>query len=432
MQTIQFEHAVEQSTGGNQAVPTLRFFANFNATISSKNVSWNDFAAMVANPTVKEKERAAVLTPYDSINKTKEAAEASLFNVLVGDLDNVPYGMHRLVDNIRTHGHLGALIVYTTASHMVNGNSNRYRVLIPLNEPVDAATYKTLVTGLNQILGKGADKSTANVNQVFFAPNKTHKNNPYDFYAQDGEFLCTDFGFCELLRTTGRDVIIKKDLPDVTQMTHRVTESQSHKSHRVTSSITPPEYADLQLPDDCIPKTEGQRNKIIFTYARFLKTKYSDLTLRDLKPLVVSWHNQFLNVIGTKEFSATWIDFATSFNSVKFPYGAGVEYAIEMAKSVDLPQPVMQLCLETGYGENVQNLIKVMFSLAEIQDNDGLFFIGQRDAAKILGVASNKTAGRYLNALCGDGLIRLIEKGTQSSKGTATIYCLMTDRDGNF
>lgn len=433
MQTIQFENAVEQSTGGNQAVPTINYFVNAYAKSRAKTINWHEFVGMVQNPTIwNKKELAAGLAPFSSAQRELPDAEQSLFSVLVGDLDNVPYAIPRLVDKIRLHGHTGTLAIYTTYRHQREGNSNRYRVVIPLAEPVDAQTYKTLVTGLNQILGEGADRCAESINQLFFAPTKAERSSPYEYHIQDGGYLSANIGFCELLRfkaveaekTTG--LIRKEENPKcpIDTQIHRYTDTQD----------IPPQLKPINiesLPANCKPKAVGQRNLSLFYFAKFLMSEYEGIEAGDLLPFVEQWYEYFLPVIGTKDWETTWSDFTDGFKKVKFKYGEGIESLLPTLGDLVLPLPVQAHITRMRYQEGTERLIKLCFALAGNSDSR-MFYLSYRDAAKAMDCDCHKTAGRRLSALAADKLIKVVKAGTAGERGKATTYQLLADEEGNF
>ena len=160
------------------------------------------------------------------------------------------------------------------------------------------------------------------------------------------------------------------------------------------------------------PKTEGQRNKAIFQFCRWLKAipSIKHLAAGKLRPVVEEWHRQALNVIGTKAFTETWSEFLYGWPRVKYAKGAGgLEIAVQNALEAEYSLPD-----EARYEDvpDIQLLIRVCFELQEIQ-GDEPFWISCKDAGGILGV-SHTQANKYLNLLVHDEvpILETIEKNT--------------------
>jgi hypothetical protein len=92
------------------------------------------------------------------------------------------------------------------------------------------------------------------------------------------------------------------------------------------------------FPANTVPTGIGQRNRAIFELARWLKGKEPNATRERQQAVVNVWHTLHLQVIGTKEFSATWADFRNSWESVEQPYGATLEKCLSnLPPAPDIP-----------------------------------------------------------------------------------------------
>ena len=77
------------------------------------------------------------------------------------------------------------------------------------------------------------------------------------------------------------------------------------------------------LPRPC--RCRGKRHRRLFDLARELKAipALASADLARLKPIVRNWHQAALPIIRTKPFDETWLDFAESWDKVRFPKGQG-------------------------------------------------------------------------------------------------------------
>jgi hypothetical protein len=125
-----------------------------------------------------------------------------------------------------------------------------------------------------------------------------------------------------------------------------------------------------------------------------------------LRPIVLGWHNHFINEISTKSFSETWTDFRRGWLKIKVPYGQGIETIIE---SIDLDIPIPQTFIELGYGAKEFKLLLICQQL-QLTHGEEPFFLSARMAEKLINYHFTGTA-KMLDALVSDGFLELITKG---------------------
>ncbi len=151
---------------------------------------------------------------------------------------------------------------------------------------------------------------------------------------------------------------------------------------------------------ETLPKSKGQRNKMVFKLCRYLKAipDTKDLSASALKPIIKAWHEKALSTIGTKPFTETYSDFMYGWARVKHPkdedcLALATQIAIGAADS--LPD-------EDRYADapEVQLLIRVCFELQQIQ-GEKPFWLAARDAGGIIGESTTK-ANKYLQMLVHD------------------------------
>lgn len=160
---------------------------------------------------------------------------------------------------------------------------------------------------------------------------------------------------------------------------------------------------------DTLPKKEGERNKKIFDFCRWLKgiPELAELPAKELKPIVKQWHKEALPVIGTKPFTKTWADFAYGWTRVKYPKGDDtLKKAVTKALNAkdSLPES------KEYDSPEVQLLVRVCYELQQLTAPEP-FWLSCRSAAGILGV-SPTWANKLLQMLVVDEVLKIIEKNT--------------------
>lgn len=167
------------------------------------------------------------------------------------------------------------------------------------------------------------------------------------------------------------------------------------------------------------PKKVGERDRKILELARGLRFNcaLADQDFRDLKPLVARWYEIALPVIGTKEFTATWIAFVHAWPRAKRPLKDKlVELAFSRLREDDLP-PEAAACADN------QRMVKLMALCREMARLLGRrrFFLGSHKASRVLGVPQPRILELF-EALIADRVLRLHKKGTPGVNGKANRY----------
>ena len=169
-----------------------------------------------------------------------------------------------------------------------------------------------------------------------------------------------------------------------------------------------------------LPTEEGQRNRQLFKFARELKAipGFADLPLPKLKPIVRQWYRAAEPIIKTRCFDTSWFDFLRCWENSKIPLGQEpIVVLFEQAKAAQPPSAALQY-------ESAK--VRLLVALcAELQrywiQRDGAgapFYLDARTAGRLLGV-EHTTAWRWLNGLCRDGVLVLVQVG---SNGRASRY----------
>lgn len=134
--------------------------------------------------------------------------------------------------------------------------------------------------------------------------------------------------------------------------------------------------------------------------------------------IVERWHSAALNYIATKEFTETWLDFATAWTRIKYP--AGQEpVAVSFRNALARPLPAA--------AEQYDELqVRLLVALCrELQHGAGHepFFLDCRTAGRLLDVPY-RTAARWLQLLALDDVLDVVRVGT---RGKSSEYRYLGD-----
>ena len=202
---------------------------------------------------------------------------------------------------------------------------------------------------------------------------------------------------------------------DVTQGTHGYTGiSGLHRGSQdialgFAANCKPPNNEETieKLIHDCLPPHPGQRHKCLFKLARGLKgiPELAEQPVTVIEPYIKRWHELALPQLRTQSYEDSWWDFAESWESVKYPLGAGLmSDVISRASTADMPAVA-----ERYENPKVRLLIAVCRGLQQEQGDDP-FFLSVRSVAEI-GEITPIQASRWLRGLVRDGVLERVSKG---------------------
>jgi len=182
--------SVELAEGANQiqrdnystADAVFPLYGNHTDISPARLISLDDLAYSLANggPRIGPKKNAPLITPFKASGKTRDHASKADFFALAIDHDDdnkSAEGIRALYDPFGV-----AFFAFTSASHEQEKGgvvAKRWKVLIPLAEPVCADDYNELAQGA--ALHLQSDKAQARATQGFYAPNKLTEDAPFDF-----------------------------------------------------------------------------------------------------------------------------------------------------------------------------------------------------------------------------------------------------------
>ncbi|MEP5232496.1 MAG: hypothetical protein ABJQ78_13800 [Alloalcanivorax sp.] len=157
----------------------LPYYNSLKDKAPGKYLSLAGVVDMARSPSVGPKSDTAALTPFMAQGKTQSAAVEAEFHALIVDHDDDNKTAAEIRDLYDSYG--VAYLAYTTSSHQQDKGgvtANRWKVILPLANPVGHEQYAPLAMGLS--LHHGADPAQARAQQVFYAPNKLSPGAPYD------------------------------------------------------------------------------------------------------------------------------------------------------------------------------------------------------------------------------------------------------------
>jgi hypothetical protein len=157
------------------------------------------------------------------------------------------------------------------------------------------------------------------------------------------------------------------------------------------------------FPANTVPTGIGKRNRAVFELARWLKGKEPNASRERQQAVVNVWHTLHLQVIGTKEFSATWADFRNSWESVEQPYGATLEKCLS-----NLP-PAPNIPTLRDYGLKAVHLAQICLSL-QAHAGDSPFFLSSRKAGELIDCHFTDAA-TLLRCFVHEGWLKVIKAG---------------------
>jgi hypothetical protein len=234
--------------------------------------------------------------------------------------------------------------------------NQKARVLIPLANEISPSKWHHYQGMLNKLICEHQitpDETNKRYAQFFYLPNRGEFYSHFSrrqgkYFNPSSEWNC------------------QSDTSLSTERTECTNDYRGlQKSTEITEVMGVASDIDYtKLPVDCCPKEEGQRNITLFTFGRYLKLLQPDANFDYLRPLVLGWHNYFIDVIGTKNFSETWTDFRRGWLKIKVPYGQGIE---SIVNSIDFGIPIPQSLINMGYGAKEFKLLLIQIYLGNLK-----------------------------------------------------------------
>lgn len=141
-----------------------------------------ELVCMAESPRIGAKATAPCFSAHDGSAKTKQAALAAQFHVLILDFDDGDYNAASIQARLKDV----AFLAWTSSSHTIE--APRWKIIIPLSRAIGATAWIPIAEGA--ALAYGADPAQARIQQVCYAPNRISEDASYEFINRlDGEPL---------------------------------------------------------------------------------------------------------------------------------------------------------------------------------------------------------------------------------------------------
>lgn len=153
-----------------------------------------------------------------------------------------------------------------------------------------------------------------------------------------------------------------------------------------------------------LPLKKGQRDLKVLELVRALR-RAGVASLEEGVPHLRRWWHLAQPVIGTKPYDVTFQAFRRAWDNFN-PSLDRFEVAVTAARAAPPPPEAVGV-----YKASLISLATLCRELQRVVGPTQPFFLSREDAARAIGVRHPKQAGRYLETLCGDGLLRRMHPG---------------------
>ncbi|HKQ05765.1 MAG TPA: DUF3631 domain-containing protein [Blastocatellia bacterium] len=163
--------------------------------------SWFGMCKEFAQPSVRAEKDGPLFSPATFSAPERKKANVVELSLLVLDYDHHA----KINEDHQPWLNLGlCFAAYTTHSHcrVTDSNPNaedRFRLILPLSEPIPASLYPLLWQWASQVSGGKIDPQTKDESRMFYIPAKASPNAPYEYHILDGKLL----NWREVVKATG-------------------------------------------------------------------------------------------------------------------------------------------------------------------------------------------------------------------------------------
>jgi hypothetical protein len=203
---------------------------------------------------------------------------------------------------------------------------------------------------------------------------------------------------------------------DTERLKNRDKEKSSLGDMKVTqeTEVIPPLAASVKTLPEAVQLSikDGMTENCLFIYSRAIRafeiTTDRRLPENEIPQAFSLWWNTVRHLLPTDADFDEWrFDFEDTFAKTKVALGANpIHEAIRRADSMPFPPHADRYA-----SPKLKRLVAVCYHLQFLQGNSP-FFLGVRDAARILDIKNLFRANAKLGGLCSDGLLIEVEKGT--------------------
>jgi hypothetical protein len=160
-----------------------------------------------------------------------------------------------------------------------------------------------------------------------------------------------------------------------------------------------------------LPTAPGQRNRLLFKLARYLRAIIPTASVEELLEIVRQWHGRALPFITTKDFSTSWEDFGLAWLNVRSPIGVIWNGIVQKAAA----------SASAGFEDAHARLVNLCAALQEHHGPGKPWPLSCRKAAKVIRVPYQKAA-RLLKLLQFEKVIKLVKAAGPKGSARAAEY----------
>ena len=171
----------------------------------------------------------------------------------------------------------------------------------------------------------------------------------------------------------------------------------------------------LQAITDNQPTGPGERNAVIFSFARALKgiPIFADCDPKCLRPVVAAWHDRAKQkTSGSHGFDDTWNEFLYGWPRIRCPGSLDI---LKLAEDV-IRATAHPVCDQLQYENPIRHYLVGLCAILQQHQDDRPFFLSSHKAAEIFSNLLRQrvqpiTIHRMLDGFVQDGVLRLVRKG---------------------
>jgi len=170
----------------------LSLFENrYTPTPKAVERTWEQLCDRFATPTIRRKKDGLLFSPATFSPAHRLNENVIEISLLVLDCDH-DSDLEALKATLRKQS--TAFAIYSTHSHLRVTDKNpkaepRYRVVVPLSEPIAAREFFKLWYWATDLDGMRADRQVKDVARIYYTPVKYSADSPYEYHIEPGPFL---------------------------------------------------------------------------------------------------------------------------------------------------------------------------------------------------------------------------------------------------
>jgi hypothetical protein len=157
----------------------------------------------------------------------------------------------------------------------------------------------------------------------------------------------------------------------------------------------------------------------LFRFLLALKShpEFAKKPVASVRQYVQAWHQEALPFVRTREWAATWSDAIEAWKSIDVD-----RVAFQAIATSAMTEAPPDLVSELGYGDDEPTVRLVLLCRAlQRYHGDRPFYLSCQRAGSVIGT-DKQAAGKRLNMLEADGVIKLVSKGSRATHKASEFY----------